>query len=454
MPISGQNESSSIGEPVRKPSFLSRTEPEEAAADLRGTDASANRLRTHYAAVRQTTEQLTRPLSSEDCQIQSMPDASPTKWHLAHTSWFFETFVLASHAPGYRVFDPSFKFLFNSYYNAIGDRLARPCRGLITHPSLVEVYSYRESVDHAMKSYLESAGESLDANVAAVIELGINHEQQHQELILTDIKHALAQNPLRPAYCQGVEASSGASAHAIEWLTFPGGLQWVGHDGGGFGFDNEGPRHRVFLEKYQLGSRLVTSGEFIAFIEDGGYARPELWLSDGWNVASTQKWRAPLYWEKSDGAYWLTTLGGFRRVSEAEPVCHVSFYEADAFARWAGARLPTEFEWELAASHLKPAGNFLEVGHFHPQPAGIGAEIAQCFGDAWEWTQSSYSPYPGSRPAPGALGEYNAKFMCNQIVLRGGSCATPASHIRATYRNFFPPEARWQFSGIRLAKDV
>lgn len=431
-----------------------RIELERAAADRYASNPAAHALGTCYTAVRQMTEELTRPLSSEDCQIQSMPDASPTKWHLAHTTWFFETFVLAPHAPGYHVFDPAFTFLFNSYYNAIGDRLARPSRGLITRPSLDEVYSYRARADQAMMSYLEIAGESLDPDIAAVIELGINHEQQHQELILTDIKHALAQNPLRPAYREGVEVSSSVSAGAMEWLTYVGGLEWVGHDGGGFAFDNEGPRHRVFLETHELGSRLVTCGEFIAFVEDGGYARPELWLSDGWNVVNAQKWRAPLYWEKCGGEFWLRTLGGFRRVTEAEPVCHVSFYEADAFARWAGARLPTEFEWELAASHRKPAGNFLEAGHFHPQPAGLGAEIAQCFGDVWEWTQSSYSPYPGSRPAPGALGEYNAKFMCNQIVLRGGSCATPASHIRATYRNFFPPESRWQFSGIRLARDV
>ena len=431
-----------------------RTETLNSVGDRHAMDPAATQLHARYAAVRRTTEQLTRPLSSEDCQIQSMPDASPTKWHLAHTTWFFETFVLAAAAPTRQAFHPSFNFLFNSYYNAVGDRLARPNRGLITRPSLEEVYSYRASVDRDMKSYLESAGGALDAHVAVVIELGINHEQQHQELILTDIKHALSQNPLRPAYSAGIAESSRASPRAIEWVTHPGGVEWVGHDGRGFAFDNEGPRHQIFVGPCQLGSRLVTSGEFMAFIDDGGYARPELWLSDGWNVVSTQRWKAPLYWEKQGGDYWITTLGGFRPVRQPDPVCHVSFYEADAFARWAGARLPTEFEWELAASHLKPAGNLLESGHFHPRPAELGAGIAQCFGDVWEWTQSSYSPYPGSRPAPGALGEYNAKFMCNQIVLRGGSCVTPASHIRASYRNFFPPEARWQFSGIRLAKDV
>ena len=405
-------------------------------------------------ATRKMTEQLASPLSAEDCQIQSMPDCSPTKWHLAHTSWFFETFVLAPHAAGFKTFDPSFNFLFNSYYNAVGDRIARPRRGLITRPGLEEVYAYRASVDRAMESYLEAAGTALAADVAAVIELGINHEQQHQELILTDLKHALAQNPLRPAYRAGVAQASSTSTQAVEWQQYPGGLEWVGHDGRGFAFDNEGPRHRVYLEAFQLASRLVTSGEYLAFMSDGGYRRPELWLSDGWNVVTAQKWEAPLYWEKSGGDYWLMTLGGFRLVSESEPVCHVSFYEADAFARWAGARLPTEFEWELAAIGQEPVGNLLENGKFHPLSAENGMSFAQLFGDLWEWTQSPYSPYPGLRPVSGALGEYNAKFMCNQLVLRGGSCVTPASHIRATYRNFFPPEARWQFTGIRLAKDA
>ncbi len=305
-----------------------------------------------------------------------------------------------------------------------------------------------------MESYFDEAGHTLDADVAAVIELGLNHEQQHQELILTDIKHALAQNPLRPAYRDGVAQPFHAPTRAMQWSSYPGGVEWIGHDGRGFAFDNEGPRHRVYLEPFQIASRLVTSGEFIAFIEDDGYRRPELWLSDGWNVVNTQKWDTPLYWEKHDGEYWLMTLGGFRRVAESEPVCHVSFYEADAFARWAGARLPTEFEWEKAACGRDLAGNFLENGDFHPRPAQDGTSFAQIFGDLWEWTQSPYAPYPGLRPLSGALGEYNAKFMCNQLVLRGGSCVTPASHIRATYRNFFPPEARWQFSGIRLAKDT
>ncbi|MFI5455924.1 MAG: ergothioneine biosynthesis protein EgtB [Isosphaerales bacterium] len=411
-------------------------------------------LGSSYLAVRKLTERLAQPLGPEDCQVQSMPDASPVKWHLAHTSWFFETFVLAPHASGYQVFHPSFNYLFNSYYNAVGDRLARPDRGLITRPTLEEVYTYRRAVDHAMHGYLEANGQAPPAPVAGVIELGLNHEQQHQELILTDIKHALAQNPLRSPYRAGVARPAGAVARPMEWRPFAGGVKWLGHAGGeGFAFDNEGPRHRVYLEPFLLGSRLVTSGEFLAFIQDGGYRRPELWLSDGWNLVRSRQWEAPLYWERIDGDWWVFTLGGLRRIAEAEPVCHVSYYEADAFARWAGARLPTEAEWESAAGPLERDGNLLEAGRFHPRAAEDGTGIAQCFGDAWEWTQSPYVPYPGSRPMAGALGEYNAKFMCNQQVLRGGSCATPATHIRATYRNFFPPESRWQFTGIRLAKD-
>jgi ergothioneine biosynthesis protein EgtB len=411
-------------------------------------------LASRYQTVRETTECLAQPLGPEDCQIQSMPDASPVKWHLAHTTWFFETFVLAPYATGYEAFSPLFAYLFNSYYNAIGDRLPRPRRGLITRPALEEVYAYRAVVDRAMQAYLESAGESLAADVRAVIELGLNHEQQHQELILTDIKHALACNPLRPVYRARAHPAANVRTRPLDWSTFAEGLKLIGYAGRGFAFDNEGPRHRVFLEAFQFASRPVTCGEFQAFIDDGGYSRPELWLSDGWNTAKAHEWSAPLYWEEIDRAWWLMTLGGFRPLAQAEPVCHVSYYEADAYARWAGARLPTEAEWEAAARDQEPDGNFLECGCFHPQPAPDGSGIAQCFGDVWEWTASPYTPYPGSRPAAGALGEYNAKFMCNQLVLRGGSCATPASHIRATYRNFFPPEARWQFTGIRLARDV
>jgi ergothioneine biosynthesis protein EgtB len=362
-------------------------------------------LLARYHVVRQMTEQLARPLSPEDCQIQSMPDASPVKWHLAHTTWFFETFVLAAHAGDFKTHHPSFVYLFNSYYNAVGDRLPRARRGLITRPTLTEVYAYRAATDRAMEAYLESAGEALSATVAAVIELGLNHEQQHQELILTDIKHALAQNPLRPAYRDDLDSPLDGATAPMGWSFDPGGIKWIGHESRGFAFDNEGPRHRVFCEPFQIGARLVTGGEFQSFIDDRGYDRPELWLADGWSAAMAHGWRAPLYWEKIEGAWWSQTLGGFRRVPEAEPVCHVSYYEADAFARWAGTRLPTEWEWESVARDRQPDGNFLESGHFHPQAAPAGAELAQCFGDVWEWTGSPYMPYPGSRPAAGALGE-------------------------------------------------
>jgi ergothioneine biosynthesis protein EgtB len=409
-------------------------------------------LGARYHSIRALTTRLAEPLTPEDCQVQPMPDASPVKWHLAHTTWFFETFLLVPHRPGYRVFHPAFSYLFNSYYNAVGPRVARPERGLMTRPSLKEVESYRAAVDAAVANLLSEAGGALSPELASIIELGLNHEQQHQELIVTDIKYTLARNPLRPAYRPEVAAAQGGDAPPLAWPAYAGGLEWIGHDGVGFAFDNEAPRHRVFLEDFELASRPVTNGEYIAFIEDAGYRRPELWLSDGWNAATARDWRSPLYWEKVDRDWWTTTLGGFRPVEPAEPACHVSYFEADAYARWAGARLPTEAEWENAARDEELSGNFLEGESFHPRPAGHGTRLAQCFGDVWEWTQSPYTPYPGMRPAAGALGEYNAKFMCNQLVLRGGSCATPASHIRATYRNFFPPEARWQFTGIRLAR--
>jgi ergothioneine biosynthesis protein EgtB len=429
----------------------SRAEP-ESTSDCTATTDAADLTIARYHGVRRTTDGLAQGLSAEDCQVQSMPDASPVKWHLAHTSWFFEMFVLTPYMAGYESFHPAFNYLFNSYYNAIGDRVPRHRRGLISRPSLATVLEYRSAVDRAMTAFLGSA-DGLSADLLAVIELGLNHEQQHQELILTDIKHALAQNPLRPAYRDTKTSQTPAPPPPMEWRHFPGGVQWIGHGGGGFAFDNEGPRHRVYLEGFRLGSRPVTIGEYLAFLEDGGYSRPEFWLSDGWAAVKSNAWEAPLYWERTEGAWRVMTLAGPRGVDESEPVCHVSYYEADAYARWAGARLPTEAEWELAASEFEPVGNFLDDGHFHPRPAR-GAGLVQMFGDTWEWTRSPYIPYPGSRPAAGALGEYNAKFMCNQLVLRGGSCATPRSHIRASYRNFFPPEARWQFSGIRLANDT
>jgi ergothioneine biosynthesis protein EgtB len=407
------------------------------------------KLSARYRAVRQATEKLCAPLSAEDCQAQSMTDASPAKWHLAHTSWFFETFVLQSATPDYRPFNPQYGFLFNSYYNAVGARHPRPSRGALTRPPLEDVYAYRRLVDERMIALLERRG-GVAEDLAPVTELGLNHEQQHQELILTDIKHLLSLNPLAPVY-RGRGARPAGEAVPPAWREYDGGLVAVGHAGEGFAFDNEGPRHQVYLQPFALATRLVTNGEFMDFIAGGGYERPELWLSDGWDAAQGNGWRAPLYWEECDGAWHTFTLSGPRAVRAEEPVCHVSFYEADAYARWAGARLPTEFEWEVAASGAEVAGNFAESELFHPAPAESGGHT-QFFGDVWEWTQSGYGPYPGYRAAAGALGEYNGKFMCNQIVLRGGSCATPRSHVRATYRNFFPPSARWQFSGIRLAR--
>lgn len=411
--------------------------------------SAAPEIFARYQKVRSATEKLVAPLSPEDCQAQSMTDASPAKWHLAHTSWFFETFVLQAATTDYKPFHPHYGFLFNSYYNALGARHPRPARGLLTRPSLDEVCAYRRYVDEQMGALFSRRADAAAA-LAEIIELGLNHEQQHQELILTDIKHLLSLNALFPVYRKR-EVTPARTATPLGWKKYTGGLCEIGHAGGGFAFDNEQPRHQVFLEPFELAMRLVTNGEYLAFIEDGGYARPELWLSDGWDAVQSQGWCAPLYWTERDGARQIFTLAGLSELRVDEPVCHISFYEADAYARWAGARLPTEAEWEVAACEVEPAGNFVESELFHPAPAR-SAEHAQFFGDVWEWTQSAYSPYPGYRPAAGALGEYNGKFMCTQLVLRGGSCATPASHIRASYRNFFPPAARWQFSGIRLAR--
>jgi ergothioneine biosynthesis protein EgtB len=406
-----------------------------------------------FATVRATTARLAAPLSAEDCALQSMPDASPVKWHLAHTTWFFETFVLERHVDGYRPFDPQFRVLFNSYYNAVGDRHPRPERGLLSRPSLDEVRAYRAHVEHELAHLLARTD---DPELAALIELGIHHEQQHQELILTDVKHLLSRNPLQPTYLERWPLTP-IKPQRARWIAYGGGLVEAGHAGVGFCFDNELPRHRVFLDPYELASHPVTHGDFLAFVDDGGYRRPELWLSLGWDTVQAQRWSAPFYWERRDGRWTTFTLRGRVEIDPATPMTHVSCFEADAYARWAGARLPTEFEWEAAAAACAIDGNFQESGMLHPlaarddPPAGAPAQL---FGDVWEWTRSSYAPYPGYAPAPGAVGEYNGKFMCNQYVLRGGSCASPRSHLRASYRNFFPPEARWQFTGLRLARDV
>jgi ergothioneine biosynthesis protein EgtB len=426
------------------------TEAAEAAFPATGP-LPARALAARYRAVRAATERLRAPLSPEDCAVQSMPDASPTKWHLAHTTWFFETFVLERKG-GERPFDPSYRFLFNSYYNAVGPQHLRAERGLLSRPALEEVLRYRAAVDERMLAWLEGA-EAEGSPLLPTVELGLHHEQQHQELILSDVKHALGGSPLRPVYRDLPEAPRGP-APPLRFERFEEGVRWIGHGGGGFAFDNEGPRHRAFVPSFELASRCATNEEFLAFMEDGGYERPELWLSDGFAWQRAEGVRAPLYWERDGGGWRTFTLGGMRPLRPEEPVTHVSYYEAAAFAEWAGARLPSEEEWEVAAAEVAVAGNFVESERLHPAPAPAGPALVQLFGDVWEWTRSDYAPYPGFRPAPGALGEYNGKFMCNQRVLRGGSCATPASHVRASYRNFFPPPARWQLSGIRLARDV
>ncbi len=411
-------------------------------------------LAERFLAVRDATRSLALPLSAEDCAIQSMPDASPVKWHLAHTTWFFETFILSRHNAERALFNPAFKVLFNSYYHAVGDRHPRPQRGLLSRPALSEVLAYRDFIDAEMLGLL-ARGE-LSAELLALVELGTHHEQQHQELILTDLKHLLSCNPTRPAYQKNWPLTQ-VRAREMRWIPFAEGARQIGHAGDGFAFDNEGPRHTTWVPDFEIASHPATHGDFLRFIDDGGYRRSELWLSAGWDLVSSRGWQAPLYWEQVDGAWHTFTLHGMAPVEPNTPVCHVSFFEAEAFARWSGGRLPTEAEWEVAAATAAPEGNFLESGALHPlalREAPSSGTIAQAFGDVWEWTRSDYAPYPGFQPAAGAVGEYNGKFMANQYVLRGGSCATPASHIRATYRNFFPAEARWQFSGVRVARDA
>jgi ergothioneine biosynthesis protein EgtB len=398
---------------------------------------------THrYRDVRTLSAAIARLMSAEDQGVQSMPDASPTKWHLAHTTWFFERMILAN-APGYKPFDPRYDAIFNSYYLGIGTPYIRAQRGLLTRPTAADIIAYRAHVDAQMENVLERA----DDTVRRTAVLGLHHEQQHQELMLTDIKHAFSCNPLLPALIGAVPQDLD-TVPALDWFEHGGGIVEVGHGGGGFAFDNEGPRHSVLLRPFRLASRLTTCGEYQAFIEDGGYERPEFWLSDGWALAQRENWRAPLYWLDRDR---LFTLQGQRPINPGEPVAHVSLYEAAAYAAWADKRLPTEFEWEAIAAQQSTHGNFLDLDVLRPRTANGNTQM---FGDAWCWTRSSYDPYPGYRPFDGALAEYNGKFMVGQSVLRGGSCVTPSGHIRATYRNFFPPSARWQFSGIRLAEDA
>lgn len=422
-------------------------------------NAAPRSLAARYRFVRAQSLALAAPLSAEDQSAQSMPDASPTKWHLAHTAWFFETIVLPVLEPDAPPFDPKFGYLFNSYYEALGARQPRPLRGLLTRPSLDTVLKYRDHVDARVEARLETldAAEPASRRFAALLELGLQHEQQHQELLLTDIKHLFAHNPLAPAYAEppGTTKTDPYRDRArLQWIACLGGQVEIGHNGRGFSFDNERPRHAILLRPYTLANRLVTCGEYLAFIGDGGYRRPEFWLSEGWALRVAEDWQAPLYWRRLDKGDWeIFTLFGQRSFDPDEPVCHVSFYEAAAYAAWADARLPTEGEWEAAAQRSPIKGNFLDPQQLHPAASAASEDLTRMHGDAWNWTRSSYEPYPGFRADAGAIGEYNGKFMINQMVLRGGSCFTPADHIRASYRNFFPASARWQVTGIRLARD-
>ncbi len=410
----------------------------------------ARDIRTRYAKVRQGTEALVAHLGAEDLAAQSMPDASPAKWHLAHTSWFFETFLLTPHLDGYVPFDADFAYLFNSYYEALGPRQPRPQRGLLTRPSLDRVLAYRAHVDREMARLLADGGEAhLD-----FIELGLAHEEQHQELILMDLLHLFAQSPLKPAYSPAPVLPVGQDPGPAGAIAYEGGLVEIGHAGSGFAFDNEGPRHKTYLEPYRLADRLVTNSEWLAFIADGGYRRPELWLAEGWAMVQAEDWHAPAYWEEGPNGWLAMTLQGRRALAPHAPVTHVSFYEADAYATWAGARLPTEAEWESAAGALPIRGNFMGSGQYGAAATRETSGLRQAYGDVWEWTRSAYAPYPGFKPAGGAVGEYNGKFMIGQMVLRGGCAATPEGHVRPTYRNFFYPHQRWMFAGVRLAWDA
>ncbi|WP_214851403.1 ergothioneine biosynthesis protein EgtB [Exiguobacterium sp. s193] len=409
-----------------------------------------------FTTVREKTIELIDPLDPEDFVIQASSDVSPPKWHIAHTTWFFERMILQEYDPTYVVFNERYNYLFNSYYNTIGPYQPRHQRGVLSRPTVTDIIAYRSHVDAAIESFLkQNREETLQKTIEGLIEMGLQHEQQHQELILMDVKYNFFVNPLLPAYQEKTAVESITGVEKTDYQPFEGGLVEIGHDGHGFAFDNEGPVHKVWLNPFELATRPVTNGEFLAFIEAGGYETSEYWLSDGFQVIQQLGWKAPLYWMKGDSGEWsIFTLHGVEPLALDEPVCHVSFYEADAFSRWKGKRLPTEAEWEHAAKAVEKTGNMMERGGYHPRPIEeTEASLQAMFGDVWEWTASAYSPYPGSRPLEGALGEYNAKFMCNQMVLRGGACVTPDDHIRETYRNFFPPDKRWQFSGFRLAGD-
>ncbi|KJS05886.1 MAG: hypothetical protein VR73_11290 [Gammaproteobacteria bacterium BRH_c0] len=409
-------------------------------------------IAAQFQRVRANSIALCEPLELEDYGLQAMASTSPPKWHLAHTTWFFETFVLVPYIHNYQRWHPAFEHLFNSYYNGIGTPFSRPQRGLLSRPSVSEVMEYRRAIDERILTLLESS-QTLGRNILETIELGLHHEQQHQELLLTDLKYSFHVNPLQPAYRASRRPAEVTQAEPEDpWVAFEGGVVEVGAEGQGFCFDNETPRHRQYLEPFCLAWRPVSNSDVLAFMADGGYQRPELWLADGWDLVQRERLTAPLYWQRSDNGWRHFTLAGQVPLVANQTACHLSYYEADAYARWAWARLPTEAEWEHAAKSQVVAGNFIDTGQCHPDVAVSSSPLAQLFGDVWEWTSSSYSPYPGYAPAAGAIGEYNGKFMCNQMVLRGGSCVSDRAHIRATYRNFFYPADRWQFSGLRLAR--
>ena len=439
------------------PTAVATVDKTAAAPKRSQTESSpSEKLLARFHEVRNSSGRLSENLVPEDCVVQSMPEVSPTKWHLAHTTWFFETFILKKWVPGYHDAVPEYAYLFNSYYNAAGTMHRRDLRGLISRPTVAETKEYRASINRDIDKLVAGVDAKLFREIEPILTLGIHHEQQHQELLITDIKHVFAQNPLYPVFRKSID-NQRIDIPLTKFVEFDEATIEIGHDGNGFSYDNEGPRHRALVLPFSLANRPVTNGEYLEFMADNGYSRAEFWLSLGWTTVNEQNWRAPLYWIEREGEWWNFTLSGLRKVDSSEPVTHLSYFEADAYANWAGARLPTEFEWERAAAEIEIRGNFVDTERFHPAAvnrAPRNGELAQMFGDVWEWTRSSYSPYPGYRAEPGALGEYNGKFMCNQYVLRGGSCATSRMHIRKTYRNFFQPDKRWQFTGVRLARDL